>query len=515
MEKKAKKKIGIFSLTSIGVGAIIGSGIFAMPASMGAVAGPGLVLAILLAGMIAMVFALVYAELGATFHIDGGPYAFPRLAMGDLTGFLMGWGYFLYLFIGTAAIIDIFIVYLGFYFPSLAHGETLTGLGVIISVICVWAFTIINIYGVQWGSLYSVITTIGKIVPLILFCVIGFFYFNPSNNFVPFLPFGLKGVTIAVTLFLWSYTGFEAIVIPTGEMKNPARTIPVSMILTMVIVSVVYLLIAYVFVGIINWENLGFTVNDWKSIATLKSPLADISVASGLKVLATIVTVGAIISTGGAGGSWILIQGRLPYAMAKDNLFWNLMGKEHPKYFTPANSLIFTSALTTLILVSITHFPSVALIASITCVVPYAAACVSLSILRHTHKREKRPFKVPFHFAFTGAGFILSTFLIYWASWPWTLVGAVLILLGYPAFLLIGKKREDWHKSLWVPVYLIGLVIISILGDKQFEFNNFTPIHPLNIIRMPYDLVVLSIFAIVIYIWIFKINVAKSKFWKK
>ena len=111
---KTSKEIGIFSLTSIGLGAIIGSGIFAIPAAMGAVAGPGLLLAILLSGIITIFMALAYAELGAAFPIDGGPYAFPRLAMGDLVGFLMGWGYFLYLFIGTAAIIDIFVVYLDF-----------------------------------------------------------------------------------------------------------------------------------------------------------------------------------------------------------------------------------------------------------------------------------------------------------------------------------------------------------------------------------------------------------------
>jgi len=494
-----KKQIGIFTLTSIGIGAIIGSGIFAMPAVMAAVAGPGLILGILLSGVISIFLALAYAELGASFPMEGGPYSFPRLAMGNLTGFLMGWGYFIYLFAGTAAIIDIFVIYLGFYVPGLAVDGTLTSLGITIAVVTVWFFTIINIYGVKWGSLYSVITTIGKLIPLFLFALIGFAYFHPSN-FIPFLPFGLTGVTLAITLFFWSYTGFEAIVVPTSEIKNPARTIPWSMILTILITIFVYLIIAVVFVGIIDWKALNFASGSWAKIGNLVSPLSDVTKAIGLTLLATIATVGAIIATGGSGGSWVLIQGRMPHAMAKDKLFWTPMAQDHKKYGTPANALLFTSFLTTIVLIAIPNFPSVALIASITAVLPYAAAVLSVPILRITRKDTKRSFKLPMHYLFTSIGFILSTFLIYWASWPWTFVGMCLLLTGYPVFLLIKEKNVKWSRSLWVVFYLIGIVIVSFIGDPKFEFNNFTPWHPLGYLLMPYDLIVLTIFSILIYL---------------
>ena len=132
MQEKAttKRVLGFFTLTSVGVGTVIGSGIFALPASLSAVAGPSMIISVLISGIICLLFALAYAELGSTFPLTGGPYAFTKLSMGNLSGFIIGWGYFLFLFVGTAAISDIFVVYLGFYFDGLATTKgTLTPLG--------------------------------------------------------------------------------------------------------------------------------------------------------------------------------------------------------------------------------------------------------------------------------------------------------------------------------------------------------------------------------------------------
>ena len=503
-----KKEMGIIALTALGVNSIVGSGIFALPADMSALAGPGMILSIILAGIIALFFALPYAELGAAFPLTGGPYAFPRLAFGDLGGFMMGWGFYLYLFIGTAGIIDIFIVYLGYYFPSLAHGTTLTAFGTIIAVIAVWFFTFINLYGVKWGSLYSLITTLGKLIPLILFCFAGLFAFE-EKNFVPFLPGGLTGMTLAITLFFWSYTGFEALVIPAGEVKKPHRTIPISMILTMLLTIIVYFFISIVYVGMVNWQGLNLSINDWHGLATLSSPLSDVATAvSGAKLvwLAIVIAIGAIIATGGSGGSWILVQARLPYAMAEDKLFWKKMSHIN-KFGVPSSSLLFSSLLTTIIIIAIPSFPSVALIASMMAVVVYASSVLAVPLLRKTKENIPRPFKLPLHKPFTIVGFILATFLIYWASWPWTLVGSILLLSGFIAFLFVRTKNFQIKRISWLFVYIIGILIVSFIGDKNFSFQNFLPIEPLNYLKMPYDLIVLAIFSVIIYFWAYKSNV--------
>lgn len=168
-----------------------------MPAVMGSVTGPALILAVILTGIITTFLAIAYAELESAFPRTGGPYSLPRLALDDFGGFVLGWGYFLYAFIGTAAIIDIFITYLGFYVPGLAVGETLTPLGIAIAVVALWIFTAINILGVKWGGLYSVVTTVGKIIPLLIFALVGLFFLD-LGNFAPFFPFGFTGVTLAM-----------------------------------------------------------------------------------------------------------------------------------------------------------------------------------------------------------------------------------------------------------------------------------------------------------------------------
>lgn len=505
---KLKKEIGLFTLVSLGVGGILGSGIFALPAAMGAVAGPSLVFAILIAGVITVFLGLSYAELGAAFPLTGGPYSLPRLALGDFGGFLMGWGYFLYLFIGTAAIINIFIVYLGFYVPGLAYEGTLTHLGVAIAVMAVWLFTIINIFGVKWGGLYSVVTTIGKLIPLFIFVAVGFFFFK-GGNFIPFMPYGFAGVTLAVTLFFWSYTGFEAIVMPSEEVKNPTRNIPLAMVLTVLIIIAVYSLIAAVFVGMVNWE--GLHLKGWQDMNQISSSLSSVAEGAGLPWLAALATIGAILATAGSGGSWVLIQARMPYAMAQDGLFWTPLGSVNEKYGTPIASLIFTSFLTTLVLIAIPNFPSISLIASVTAVVPYSAAVLAIPILRKTKSDVERPFKLPCYFVFTLIGFIFSTYLIYWAAWPWTLVGGLLMMSGYPAYYFVKNKKFEWRRNSWIPVYLFGIVAVSFLGDPKFVFNNFTSVAPLGIFSMPYDLIVLGIFAIIIYMWAYKSNLEKVK----
>jgi len=525
-KKGLRRDVGLFTLVALGVGSIIGSGMFAMPAVMGSVAGPALILAVILTGGVTTLLAIAYAELGSAFPLTGGPYALPRLALGDVGGFVIGWGYLLYAFVGTAAIIDIFVAYLQFYLPgltipfipgllfgtyrqlhvpTLATGQTLTPWGTLIAVVALWVFTAINVAGVKWGGLYSVVTTIGKIIPLLLFGVVGLAFLN-FKNFGSFMAYGWTGVTLAMAFEFWAFTGFESIVIPTEEVKNPGRTIPRAMLITMGIIIAIYVFISFAFTGMINWAGLGLKTGDWSGIGNLSSPLANVAQGLGLPILAAIATIGAILATAGCGGDWVLLQGRIPFAMAQDRLFWSPMGKVHPRYGTPYLSLIFASVLTMIVMILIPSFPAVALIVSITALVPYAAAALSVPIMRKTSPDTPRPFKLPIPRIITGLGFILATLLVYWASWPWTLVGGILMLIGFPLFLLVRTHKLELMRNAWLWVYIIGIMAVSYLGDTNFVFENFLPIGPLGIIKMPYDIVLLAVFAILIYTWAYLAN---------
>jgi basic amino acid/polyamine antiporter, APA family len=573
-----KREVGVLGLTSITVGGIIGSGIFALAATMGSVAGPAAVAALVFLGIVVILLALPYAELGAAFPLTGGPYSLPRKALGDFGGFLMGWGYFLYAFIGTAAIIDVFIEYLGTYIKGLTTISTagvlgISYLGVGLALVLLVVFTLINIAGIKWGSWFAISTTIAKIIPLLLFGVIGLLYLRVGNfTAFGFTPFGWTSVAFAMSLGFFAFTGFEAASIPAEETKNPGRTIPLATILAVAIVCAVYALVAIAFIGGIHWAALGIAPGNWGGTgALLLNNLAD---GWGLAILGTVVVAGALISTFGASGDWVLLQGRMPYAMAKDGLFFKSLAKVSPRFGTPAVALIFASVLTGVILVVLPSFPEVALVASITTLVPYAAAALALMVLRRTEPTAPRPFRLPAAWILTPAAFISATVLIYWASWPWTLVGVFLTLVGVPLYFLFTSptfrrvghqieiglavgllavvgllmvyvfpagtpiggvpawplfgtallfvgipvyfvtmlfRRSTYQESkavLWIVAYLGGLGLISYLGDQFFIYENFlTPptypitIQPTGTLATPYDLVVLVVFALVMFLW--------------
>jgi amino acid transporter len=503
-----KRELGLWALVALGVGAIIGSGIFVLPAIMGGVAGPSFIVAVVLVGIIVLILGLAYAELGSAYPMTGGPYSLPRKAMGNDTGFVLGFGYFIYAFTGTAAIIDVFITYLGYYVPGLVINSVLTPLGIGLALICIGIFTIINILGLKFGSEYAILTTLGKIIPLALFVIIGFMFFN-ATNFSPFAIAGFGGIELAMALDFFAFTGFESVVVPEGEVKNPGRNIPRAMVLSILIVVAVYVAISVAFTGMFNWGAAGLNVGDWTSgIAGLSSPLATAGASVGLPILAAIVVIGAIISTAGCGGDWILLQARIPYAMAKNKLFWSKLDDVNSKFGTPAKALIFASVLTGITMVLLPTFPSVALIASITTLVPYACAALALPILRKTDPKAKRPFKLPFAMFFAVAGFVLCTLLIYWASWPWTLVGCILMLVAYPLFLVFKEdKTIELKRNLWLMVYLVGIVAISLLGDPTFTYNNFLPIGPMGVLTSPYDAIVVVVFSLIIFVWGYLSNV--------
>jgi APA family basic amino acid/polyamine antiporter len=177
---------------------------------------------------------------------------------------------------------------------------------------------------------------------------------------------------------------------------------------------------------------------------------------------------------------------------------------------TPVKALIFTSALTMIIQILIPNFPSAALVASITTLVPYAAAALALPVLRKNRPEVGRPVKVPFALAVAVVGFVGASTFVYWAAWPWTLVGAILMILGAPFFHLFKRPiAGEIKRTAWIWVYLIGLAVLSYIGDPFFTFANFLPIGPIGLLRYPYDGIVVVVFSLLIFGWAYKSSVRR------
>jgi len=492
-----KREIGAVLLTAIGIGAMIGSGIYTTPGLLASVSGPLSILAIVFMAIVTAILIYILAELGKIYPKAGGLYYFAREVYGDLSGFITGLCYYSTCFIGTAAIIYTFLLYLSYYVPSLAVGGlTLTPLGTATAIVILAIITAINVIGVKYGAGLNFILTLGRIIPLLVFIAIGFTRINPSN-FEPFAPYGIGSMALTVAFGFWMFLGFEGIVLVSEEVVEPEKNIMRSAIGTIVVVSIVYMLLMTAFVGSINWEALGIAEKDWKSVSGLSSPLADVAKAWGMTGLPELMILGAVISSAGCFSDWVLLQGRVAYALARENRLWRPLGNLHPRFATPSNALIFSSILTAIIMILIPSFPNVILISLITEFIPYGVSALSITKIKHNPK----------WMVIGLVGFIFSSLYIYWACWPWTLTGtilAVISLLLYPVVAKGSPYLKELRKNLWYITFLVGLTVISLLGDSSFEYNNFLPISPLNVLRMPLDMVVIAVFAIVVYVWAIK-----------
>jgi amino acid transporter len=494
--RELKRELGVVLLTSLGIGSIIGSGIYTNPGLIASVSGPLALLAIVFMSIITFFIMYILAELGVAYPKAGGIYYFPKEVLGDLAGFITGFSYYVTCFVGTTAIIYSFLLYLSYYVPGVAVGLTLTPLGIIIALIILAIVTLINIIGVKHGAGLNFILTILRIAPILVFIAIAFTRFN-TNNLEPFAPFGFGGIGLAVAFGFWMFLGFESIVLVGEEVKEPKETIMKAAIATIAIVSLIYMLLMVSFIGSVNWGALGLAEKDWGSLSELSAPLADVSRTFGFPGIAELMTVGAIISSAGCFSAWVLLQGRVAFALAREERFWKPLAYVHPRYATPSRALIFSSILTAIIMILIPSFPNVILISMITEFIPYGVSALSLAVLK------RRPKWILIGYI----GFVVSSLYIYWACWPWTLTGtaiAIASLVLYSAFVKSSTYLSELKKNTWYIVYLIGLTLISLLGDPMFEYNNFLPISPLNVFPMPYDVIVIIVFATIISIWAYK-----------
>ncbi len=503
MASSLRKELGIVLLTGIGIGAVIGSGIYTLPGLIASVSGPLSITAIVLMGVITFILMYILAKLGRMYPRAGGLYYFAREVLGDLAGFITGLSYYFCCFIGTAAIIYAFLLYLSYYIPNIVIGLTLTPLGTAIAIVILAIVTAINIIGVKYGAGLNFILTIARIAPLLAFIAIAFTRIN-IGNFEPFAPYGLGSIGLAVAFGFWMFVGFESVVLVGEEVKEPEKIIVRAAMATVAIVTTIYILLIVSFTGAIDWEGLGIARGDWGALGELSSPLADVSRALGVVGLAELMVIGAVIASAGCFSDWVLLQGRVAYALAREDRFWKPIAYVNPRFGTPSRALILSSLLTAIIMILIPSFPNVILIAMITEFIPYGISALSLSsIAGHSRKMM----------AIGAIGFLLASLYIYWACWPWTLTGTILAILSLILYPIIVKSSSLFLKELkrntWYIVYLIGLTLISLLGDAMFEYNNFLPISPLNIFTTPIDVVVIIIFGIAIFTWAIKTQKSK------
>ena len=507
--------LNTFALFSITIGGIIGAGIFVFPVAIASYAGPSVLISLLIATLIVILVAMAYTEFSSSFQKSAAPYALPRAALGNFGGFFMGWCYFLFLFIGSAAIINLFVVYLGRFIPVFVQQTALTSFGTGFAIIILWIITFYHSLGIKWSAKFAIYTTIIKLVLIFAFIVMGLYYFNPKN-FSPFMPYDFSGILIVIPFLLWEFSSFASSAILTSETIDSNYTIVKSMKWSILISFGVFLLICLVFVGVIDWDILNLHSTDWVSLKKIYSPYEAIAASMKQTHLTKILLFSSLFAGLSSMGNRILIQGRIPFAMAQDGVFFNYLSKINPEFKTPISALFFGSALSTLLLLIIPDFSFGMLFSCFPVLLPYGVSMISIAILRNSYKDVPRFYKMPKIKILAPTGFVLISIIMYLGSWPWTMINVFLVCSAYPAYFIVTRRKNiEFKRNLWIPIYLIGIMIISIFGSKKFIYNNFTNFEPFNYLRTPLDLIVLTIFSLSIFYWVYKINIKKVEMEKK
>lgn len=437
-EVKPPKALGLWTLTSLVAGNMIGSGIFLLPSSLAAFGTIGIA-AWGITTLGTLFLALVFARLARALPRTGGPYVFCHEAYGDFMGFQVAYNYWIALWVGNAAISVAFVGYLSVFWPILKM-RPLWALAVCLS--SVWLITLVNIWGIRQAGRLQLITTILKLIPLFLIATVGLVFIKVEN----LTQFNISGqsnfsaLTAAATLTMWSFIGFESATVPADNVINPRKNIPRATIIGTLIAAAVYILSTISVMGAVPMAEL----------AKSASPFADAAgMMLGSNAALIIAAAGAIACFGTLNG-WVLMQGQIPLAAARDGLFPDVFARLN-RSGTPIVGLVVSSILITGLFilqygVSIgALFSQIITLATLASLIPYIFTSVAEVILMY--RDPKRYHKKHFRSAviLASLGFTYSFWAIWGAGTTTIALGMMLFLSGIPFYILM--KRRDFHKN--------------------------------------------------------------------
>ena len=407
--------MGLWSATALVVGNMIGSGVFLLPASL-APYGQASLYGWALSASGALLLAGVFVWLARRHPVAGGPYAYARIAFGDLTGFIMAWSYWISVWCAVAAIAVAFAGSVAAIFPALATPAHEAACALIV----LWLGTAFNLAGVRTAGIAQLVITILKLLPLLVIIVVGAGKLD-AQSFTPFNPSGqswLSVTTVTAALALWALQGMECATIPAEHVDDPEKTIPRATLLGVALAAVVTIAACTVVLGLVPLDRLAMST----------APFADAASRLWGQGAGTAMAVAMAVSCLGALNGWILVQGQVPYAAACDGLF--------PAYFarvdangTPRIGLVVGSVLATLLVLAnfagslVAVFTASILLATAAALLPYAFSAAAMLRLE---SRMERP-----------SGWRLGAAALAFVYGLWALVGTGAEALIWGAGLLL------------------------------------------------------------------------------
>ena len=420
-----KRNMGLFQLTMYGVGLILGAGVYVLIGQAAGFAGGAIWISMLLGVIIALFSGLSYAELTSIFPKSAAEYIFVKKSFkNNFLAFIVGW------LTAITSVISAAVVSLGFG----GYLAEFVDIPIVVSaIVLLGILSLVNFIGIKESSWTNTVFTIVEASGLILIIVIGFTYDAPQQVDYFVSPTGLTGIVLAFTLIFFAFIGFEDMANVAEEVKNPKKTLPRAIILSVLITGIIYIFVSIASVRVVNWHDLGMSIAPMADVADVALGTRGHVILSGIALFATTNTV-LIILVAGA---------RIFYGMAKENSLPVFFGIVHSKRKTPwvaVLGIMFAAIAFTLI----GDIAMVAKIAVFATLVTFAMVNLSVIVLRYTESNLERPYRMPLNVGkfpiLPLFGLAITIYMLIQFEWDVLLISAGILVVGVILYALYLKK---------------------------------------------------------------------------
>lgn len=496
-----KRSLGAINVTLLGIGAIIGAGIFATVGTAAAGdaarpgAGPSLMLSFCITALVCAFTALCYAEMAAMVPISGSAYTYSYATLGEVVAWIIGWDLILEYAIGNVAVAISWANYfrsllgsIGIDIPQwlstdfrtarkipglIESAPHILGIPIVFNLLAfgiVALITIVLVWGIKESAQFNAVMVGIKILVLLFFIVVALYFVAPSSmatNWRPFQPNGWGGTLAGAAVVFFAYIGFDAVSTVAEETKNPARDLPIGIIASLVICTIFYVVVAAVFTGLIPYNDLVTRLSTEQAeplTMALDHVAPNANWATGIVAFGSVVAHTAVLLV------FQLGQPRIFFSMARDGLLPPVFAKVHPRFKTPHVTTILTGVV-------VGGFSAVMSIdemvdlTNIGTLFAFVLVCIGITILRYKEPNRLRPFKVPFGaWLLPMMGAVSCLFLMYYlppTSWwrfvAWLMIGlSVYLSYGYAKSVLGRKVGRPSTTPGWLMLLALGSLLIAI-----------------------------------------------------
>jgi APA family basic amino acid/polyamine antiporter len=469
-QHRLKKALGPIDVTALGIGAIIGAGIFATIGTAAAGdatrpgAGPGLILSFILTGIACGFAALCYAEFAAMIPISGSAYTYAYATLGELVAWIIGWDLIIEYAVGNVAV----AISWGNYFKTLVAGFGINipdwlstdyrtaaripglferaphvfGVPIVFNILAfgiVTLVTIVLVIGIRESATMTTIMVMLKLIVLGFFVAVGWSYMKP-DNFHPFLPNGWVGVQSGAAIVFFAYIGFDAVSTVAEETRRPSRDLPIGIIGSLVISTVIYILVASVFIGIMPFGVLKQKLAT-EQAEPLTMALQYANIERWGNVFVSIVAFGSVVAHTAVLLVFQLGQPRIFFSMARDGLLPQSFAKVHPRFRTPYVTTILTGIVVG-VCAMFTSIDEMVDLTNIGTLFAFTLVCIGIWILRKREPNRPRAFKTPWVPVVPILGVLACLYLMLGLPWITWLRFALWLLAGMVVYFLYGFRRS-------------------------------------------------------------------------